>query len=323
MKIELKKPEIAEVAEKLGVHRTLGKEIGIFILVFLIGSLIAGIIPAIYDFYVLFTDPELFDRIERMLLQSENNFSSMMDFVIDMSDAMYILTLFCTAIVILTVIIYCTKLEHRNLYSLGIGKKHACKHYLLGLLAGLASFSLCVLLGVLTHTIEIKGMHENLNIGIIILYFAGFVIQGFSEEITFRGYFMVSLMKKNSVRKAVLINSLAFAICHMLNPGLTIIAFLNLMIIGVFLSIYVIKTNDLWGAAAYHSMWNFAQGVLYGISVSGTTVKSAILDTETISSVSTLSGGRFGTEGSIFTTIVMLLFLIVLLLGTRTKSSVS
>lgn len=52
---------------------------------------------------------------------------------------------------------------------------------------------------------------------------------------------MISLMKRSSAVKAVLVNSLAFAFCHMLNPGLTILAFLNLLLIGIFLSLYVIK----------------------------------------------------------------------------------
>lgn len=314
MKIRFRKPDIAVEAGKLGKRRSLGAEIGIFILVFLVGSLIAGVIPAIYDLWVIFTDVDLMEQLEQIILSQSNGngnyMSDMMTFLTDMSDGMYIITLFCTFIVILTAIYYCTKLEGRNLYSLGMGKKDAVKHYLFGLLVGLVSFSVCVLIGVLTNTIEIKGLKGNINIGIIVLYFIGFLIQGFSEEITFRGYFMVSLMKKNSIAKAVWINSLAFAICHMLNPGLTLIAFVNLMLIGVFMSIYVIKTNDIWGAAAYHSMWNFAQGVLYGISVSGTDVNSAILQTETVTSSSKLlSGGVFGMEGSIFTTIVMSLFM--------------
>lgn len=326
MKIRFRKPDIAVEAGNLGKRRSLGAEIGIFILVFFIGSMIAGIIPAVYDLWVIFTDVDLMEQLEQIILSpsGQGYMSDMMDFLTDMSDGMYIITLFCTFIVILSAIIYCTRLEGRNLYSMGMGKKDAVRNYIVGLLVGLVSFSLCVLIGVLTNTIEIKGLKGNINIGIIVLYFIGFLIQGFSEEITFRGYFMVSLMKKNSVAKAVWINSFAFALCHMLNPGLTLVAFINLMLIGVFLSIYVIKTNDIWGAAAYHSMWNFAQGVLYGISVSGTDVNSAILQTETVSSSSKLlSGGVFGMEGSIFTTIVMSLFMVLLIVWYKKKGSAS
>ncbi len=122
---------------------------------------------------------------------------------------------------------------------------------------------------------------------------------------------MISLMKRSSAVKAVLVNSLAFAFCHMLNPGLTILAFLNLLLIGIFLSLYVIKTNDIWGAAGYHSMWNFVQGTFYGISVSGTNVGSAVLSSEIKPGNIFLTGGKFGMEGSIVATVVMAAVLVL------------
>ncbi|MGN0396087.1 MAG: CPBP family intramembrane glutamic endopeptidase [Coprococcus sp.] len=311
MKIDIKKPQIAVEAEK-GKRRTLGAEIGIFVLVFLIGSLLAGIIPSVYEITVMFSDPDMLGKLEEILISGSDTFSGMMDLIMDMSDAMYIMTLFCTSIVILTAIIYCTKIEKRSLYSMGLKKEHAGKNYAIGFIIGFVLFSICALLAVLFGGMSFKGINKGVNPGIVFLYLIGYGIQGFSEEITFRGYFMISIMKKNSVAKAVIINSLAFAICHMLNPGLTVVAFINLTLVGIFMSLYVIRTNDLWGAAAYHSMWNFAQGIIYGISVSGTDAKSAIIKTENIGS-NIINGGVFGIEASILTTIVMLAAVVILL----------
>lgn len=303
MGVRIKKPQIAIEAEK-GKRRTLGAEIGIFILVFLIGSLLAGIIPAIYDMIIMLNDEEILNRIEEAILNPDGMFGGMMDIVLDMTDGMYIVTLFCTAIVILTAIIYCKKIEKRSLYSMGITKAHAGKNYAMGLLFGLVLFSICIGLAALFGGIKLNGINDDVNLFIVILYLVGFGIQGFSEEITFRGYFMVSIMKKSSVTKAIFINSLAFAIAHMLNPGLTVIAFVNLMLIGVLMSVYVIKTNNIWGAAAFHSMWNFAQGILYGISVSGTDAKSVVLSTDNAGN-KMINGGIFGMEASILTTVVV------------------
>lgn len=314
MEIKMKKPQIAIEAEK-GKRRTLGAEIGIFILVFFIGSLVAGIIPAVYDMVAMLNDEDTLNIIyEDIILNPNSNgmFNGMMELVMDMTDEMYIITLFCTFIVILTAILYCTKIEKRSLYSMGITREHAGTHYGIGLAFGLVLFSLCVGIAALLGGIRFEGLRENVNPFIVILYLIGFGIQGFSEEITFRGYFMVSIMKKSSVTKAVFINSLAFAIAHMLNPGLTVVAFINLMLIGVLMSVYVIKTNNIWGAAAFHSMWNFAQGILYGISVSGTDAKSAVLLTESTGS-KIINGGLFGLEASIVTTIVVAAALGILL----------
>ena len=82
-------------------------------------------------------------------------------------------------------------------------------------------------------------------------------------------------------------------------------------LIGENLSLYVIKTNDIWGAAGYHSMWNFVQGTFYGISVSGTNVGSAVLSSEIKPGNAFLTGGKFGMEGSIVATVVMAVVLIL------------
>lgn len=314
VKIPLEKPNIAKRAAEEGKIYSFGKEIWRFILVFLIGSFIAGLIPAIYEMYLFLSDVEMFDQLQQLFLSGESTFADMMELAVNMTDEMYILTLFCTLILIVTVLVYCSKIEKRSFYSMGIVKKHGMKHYLQGLFVGAVSFSLCVLIGAALGIVELKGFNSKCNILFVILYFFGFIIQGFSEEIAFRGYFMVSLMKRSSAVKAVLVNSLAFAFCHMLNPGLTVLAFVNLMLIGIFLSVYVIKTNDIWGAAGYHSMWNFIQGTFYGISVSGTNVESAVLTSEIHDGNRILTGGAFGMEGSILTTIVMAVVLVLVVL---------
>lgn len=311
MKMRLEKPEIAKRAGKEGKIYSFGKEIWRFILVFLIGSFIAGLIPAIYEMYLFLSDVEMFDQLQRLFLNDDSSFSDMMELATDMTDGMYILTLFCTLILIISVLVYCNKIEKRSYYSMGLVKKDGAKHYVQGLLVGAVSFSLCVLAGAALGFVDIKGWNQSCNLLIVLLYFIGFLVQGFSEEIAFRGYFMISLMKRSSAVKAVLVNSLAFAFCHMLNPGLTILAFLNLLLIGIFLSLYVIKTNDIWGAAGYHSMWNFVQGTFYGISVSGTNVGSAVLSSEIKPGNIFLTGGKFGMEGSIVATVVMAVVLVL------------
>ena len=69
----------------------------------------------------------------------------MMELATNMTDGMYILTLFCTLILIISVLIYCNKIEKRSYYSMGLVKKDGAKHYVQGLLIGAVSFSLCVL----------------------------------------------------------------------------------------------------------------------------------------------------------------------------------
>ena len=67
----------------------------------------------------------------------------------------------------------------------------------------------------------------------------------------------------------------------------------------------MILTDDIWGGCAIHSIWNCTQGNLYGISVSGTNEMESVMKTVAASDSKILTGGDFGIEGSIFTTIVL------------------
>jgi len=104
---------------------------------------------------------------------------------------------------------------------------------------------------------------------------------------------------------AIGVSAVAFSLAHFLNPGYNILVFINLTMFGVFASLYMIAFDDIWGACAIHSVWNFLQGSFYGISVSGTGSVESIFRTTAKSSSVILTGGKFGIEGSIFTTIVL------------------
>ena len=164
MKMRLEKPEIAKRAGEEGKIYSFGKEIWRFILVFLVGSFIAGLIPAIYEMYLFLSDMEMFDQLQRLFLNGDSSFSDMMELATNMTDGMYILTLFCTLILIISVLIYCNKIEKRSYYSMGLVKKDGAKHYVQGLLIGAVSFSLCVLAGAALGFINIKGWNQNCNL---------------------------------------------------------------------------------------------------------------------------------------------------------------
>ena len=68
----------------------------------------------------------------------------------------------------------------------------------------------------------------------------------------------------------------------------------------------MIHFDNIWGVCGIHSVWNFTQGNLYGISVSGSGQSESIFRTSQNSSHAFLTGGEFGIEGSIATTIVLL-----------------
>ena len=272
----------------------------VFIAIFLIIILTESIIPTILS------NPELQQRFQEEGLIKNVDFERMMEISteVNMKPKYFIPTLFCNGFGTLISIIYCRFIEARYLSSMGMRKKKAGIHYLQGLAVGIILMTAIVLLSV-AFGINSISLCSNINFGLILLYFIGFIIQGMSEEFIFRGYLMNTLGSRHHAVIAVGVSAVAFSLAHLTNPGFNFLIFINLSLFGVFASLYMIAFDDIWGVCAIHSIWNFTQGSFYGISVSGTGNTESIFRTTAISSSKLLTGGNFGIEGSIITTIVL------------------
>ena len=216
-----------------------------------------------------------------------------------------LILLFSTLIGTVSSIFYCRCIEMRKVSSMGARKRKLVKHYLGGLVVGAVMMTVITLLTVVSGANSIK-LCTGINFGIIALYFLGFFFQGMSEEFIFRGYLMNTVGGANSPAIAIGVSSVAFGLAHISNPGINVLAMTNLILFGVFAAVYMIYFDDIWGGCAIHSIWNFTQGNLYGISVSGSGDSESVFRTSAKSSHTFLTGGDFGIEGSIFTTIVLL-----------------
>lgn len=121
---------------------------------------------------------------------------------------------------------------------------------------------------------------------------------------------MISLSNRTSLIIAIIINSVMFSLLHLLNPGITLLAIINIILFGVFASIYVLRTNNIWGACAIHSIWNFLQGNFYGFEVSGINTNNSILSFTALENGSLINGGIFGMEGGLAVTLVLIIFIV-------------
>lgn len=221
-------------------------------------------------------------------------------------DRINLIMLFSTVITIFLVIIYCRFIEGRSLYSMGFGKKNAVYEYASGLLTGAVMFSSAVLLCWLTGTLEFNGVIVGNSLGLVIIFFIAFLFQGMSEEVLLRGYLMISVAAKKPIIAAILLNSVIFALMHLANNGITLLPVINLVLYGIFASVYTLKSDNLWGTCAIHSVWNFAQGNIYGIAVSGIQINASVLSFTPTESNTIINGGSFGLEGGLAVTIVLL-----------------
>ncbi|NLT08610.1 MAG: CPBP family intramembrane metalloprotease [Ruminococcus sp.] len=298
------KAKMFDEAGKSYASKNLFTQIVIFLLVFFIIYLLESIVPS------LVTVPKMMEELnsdsEIMEGSKKLTWSESMALATRIAGKPEVMipTLLSTIFGTLGSIFYCRCIEMRPLSSMGMRKRKMGSHYLLGLGVGLAMMTAITMLTVVTGANSIK-LCTGISWKIIALFFMGFFVQGMSEEFVFRGYFMTTIGGSNNKWLAVLISSAAFGMAHLANPGINVLAMINLILFGVFAALYMIYFDDIWGGCAIHSVWNFTQGNIYGISVSGSGDSESVFRTTAKSSHDFLTGGKFGIEGSIFTTVVL------------------
>lgn len=134
------------------------------------------------------------------------------------------------------------------------------------------------------------------------LFLIGFAIQGLFEELVCRGYIMGHFLKRHQPLLAIIVNVGIFAALHSLNAGIDALAVVNLILFGLFMSLMRLKWQNLWINDAFHSAWNFAEGVLFGTAVSGTVNVGAVFKSVPVIGKALINGGTFGIENTVICT---------------------
>ncbi len=272
----------------------------LFFAVAFIGQMVGGVfsglamLPAIINDYLPLA----------MAGDMEGYMAAITQFALDPPEYIAVISLFITAFSTAAAMLYCRFIERRSLVSMGLTKVRAVPDYALGWAAGAFMFAAAALVCVGTGALRLR--YQGGSVLMLALFFLGYMVQGMSEEVLVRGYLMTSLTARAPVWLAVTLSSLLFASMHLLNPGITLPAFINLMLFGVFASLVTLRYQRLWGICALHSAWNFVQGNVLGISVSGTGLRTSVFAGELTGS-ELINGGAFGLEGGVAVTAVLVL----------------
>lgn len=139
----------------------------------------------------------------------------------------------------------------------------------------------------------------------------GYLVQGASEEVLFRGHLFENLKDQWGLKWAVGVSSVAFGLFHAANPGFGVLPLINLVLFGVGTALYKVYVDQgqLWGVFGIHTVWNWLQQVVFGLPNSGmaTTRDNALFTVSPNSSLpDVVWGGGFGPEGTLATTLVLL-----------------
>ena len=196
--------------------------------------------------------------------------------------------------------------ERRSPIGLGFYKEKAWLELLKGGLIGFLLIGAVVGLQVLTGSIHLSYFDFSFeNILNLILILPFWLLQSGTEELLTRGWLFPVVSKHTRIWIGTAVSSLLFAILHLQNPSINWISLLNIALFGLLACLYVLKTDNIWGISAIHAAWNCFQGSFFGLSVSGLSTAYAPMRFENGEVPDLMSGGDFGPEASLFSSLVM------------------
>ncbi len=125
------------------------------------------------------------------------------------------------------------------------------------------------------------------------------------EELLLRGVVMRELARGTRPWLAVLLTGIVFGVMHLVNPGASPIAALNVALVGLWFGVLAIRTS-LWTSIGAHVAWNLFEGFVLGQPVSGINPGPSLF-AGTVHPSGFFSGGDFGPEASGLTTVLLAL----------------
>lgn len=189
----------------------------------------------------------------------------------------------------------------------------AVPELLAGLLLGSLLFSGVVALLAVFGAYSLKAVGTLGDLGTVVATMLPKIAAGaLIEELVFRLLLLRLLERSFGTAWSLVASSLIFGFAHLGNAGAT--PLLSIMLgfeLGLLFGACYLLTRRLWLCAAIHLGWNFAQGPVFSIAVSGQSGDAWLHGT--LAGPIWLTGGVFGAEGSIVSVVLCLAMTALLL----------
>ena len=236
---------------------------------------------------------------------------------------------------VLSVFVSARFLDHRSMMDFGL---NISKTWWLELFTGLLSGSVAMILIFLTMWfsgwVEVTGFGwDRVSSQPYALWFGSYFLTmicvGFYEELIFRGYQIVNLTEgfqrpgwapEAPAALAVAISSAVFGIMHLGTPGASWVSTVNIMVAGIVLALPFLLTGRLALSIGLHISWNFMQGGVFDLPVSGKVFRGSLIQVQQ-EGPALFTGGSFGPEAGLLGCFGMLIMLACLYLYLIRSSS--
>lgn len=191
--------------------------------------------------------------------------------------------------------------ERRTLPELGIRPRLIARDTALGFALG-AAFIVTVV-GALFAFGDYHAERSSDSAGAVLGTLALFFFVAINEEILFRSLLFRIVEDGLGSWAAVAISAALFGAVHLGNPGATWLAGVAIMIeAGLLLAALYMLTRSLPFVVGVHWAWNFFEGGVFGVAVSGKPMPSLLRGES--SGPDLLTGGEFGPEAGLVAVVI-------------------
>ncbi|GAP22116.1 CPBP family intramembrane glutamic endopeptidase [Leptolinea tardivitalis] len=213
--------------------------------------------------------------------------------------------------------------EHRSFWTTGLERTNIREKYLRGAAVGTLMMIMPVFIlwgaGLMNFESDPYVWSGWSAIPGVLIMLVGWLVQGAAEETLTRGFLLPVFGIRFGPFWGIMVSSILFSSLHLLNQNLNWIAMVNLFLFGVFASLYAMREGGLWGVFAIHSFWNWTQGNLFGLEVSGSSIGGTTLINLQETGSNLLTGGAFGPEGGLAVSFILVASILVMFLIPRRK----
>ena len=179
--------------------------------------------------------------------------------------------------------------------------EHAGRDLALGLVGGTLLFSAVTAVAALAGVYHIVGPGDARDIFYALVTMG--IVPAVLEETLFRGILFRHLEGFGGTWFALGLTSALFGVAHIFNPNATYFSSFAIAVeAGIMLGGAYMLTRSLWLPMGIHAAWNFTQGEIYDVPVSG--IDQHGLVQAKLSGPEILSGGSFGLEASVIALVI-------------------
>jgi membrane protease YdiL (CAAX protease family) len=170
-----------------------------------------------------------------------------------------------------------------------------------GIAAGASLFCAVAAIAAVAGAYRIIGRAEAPDLLVPLISTA--IMPAFTEELLFRGILFRWIEEFGGSWAALLITAMLFGLAHWANPNATWFSSFAIAVeAGLMFGGAYMLTRSLWMPIGLHAAWNFTQGPILGVPVSGLPEHGLL--TARLSGPALLSGGAFGLEASVIALVV-------------------